>query len=384
MHFYERVHVCGARDAHQPNRWSTQIECLTQCDSEADCTAVTIDASSTCHFHAAGCEGAAQHGAFWPPYEPMSYRRARTEATLALVGAADAPLLHTAFTADPSARVFDGVLYVIMSHDLTRPNGLRDENAYGMVDYRLIRAQAVDAPIEDLGTPLSVAEVPWASKMMWAPDLHLGADCRYHLLFPAQDHSGVFRLGVAHADAPQGPYVADPQPIAGSSSIDPCIFIDSDGARYAFWGGKWGGQMPEWRNGPLVARLSADMGRFEGAVREVQITGGGNFFEGPWVHKRRGTYYLIYSTGPLHTLVYATATGDPLGPYCYRGVLLTPVEGWTTHGSAGQRLRDPIQPSQAHGPTKPCQTSLAPTEGCCRHSASCACGLSALLGVPLC
>ena len=50
------------------------------------------------------------------------------------------------------------------------------------------------------------------------------------------------------------------------------------------------------------------------------------------MHKYNGKYYLSYSTGDTHLLVYAT--GDsPKGPFTYRGVILTPVVGWTTHHS---------------------------------------------------
>ena len=45
-----------------------------------------------------------------------------------------------------------------------------------------------------------------------------------------------------------------------------------------------------------------------------------------------GTYYLSYSTGDTHYLVYATAP-SVYGPYTYRGRILEPVQGWTTHGS---------------------------------------------------
>jgi len=56
------------------------------------------------------------------------------------------------------------------------------------------------------------------------------------------------------------------------------------------------------------------------------------FFEGPWMHRYNGKYYLSYSTGDTHYLVYAT--GDsPYGPFTYRGRILEPVLGWTTHHS---------------------------------------------------
>jgi len=56
------------------------------------------------------------------------------------------------------------------------------------------------------------------------------------------------------------------------------------------------------------------------------------FFEASWVHKYKGTYYFSYSTGNTHKLCYATGD-NPYGPFTYRGVILTPVVGWTTHHS---------------------------------------------------
>ena len=56
------------------------------------------------------------------------------------------------------------------------------------------------------------------------------------------------------------------------------------------------------------------------------------YFEGPWMHKYNGKYYLSYSTGTTHMLVYAV--GDsPKGPFTYKGKILDPVIGWTTHHS---------------------------------------------------
>ncbi|MFW6366942.1 MAG: family 43 glycosylhydrolase, partial [Spirochaetota bacterium] len=52
----------------------------------------------------------------------------------------------------------------------------------------------------------------------------------------------------------------------------------------------------------------------------------------PWIHKYNGTYYFSYSTGTTHLIAYATAD-NVLGPYTYRGTILTPVSGWTTHHS---------------------------------------------------
>lgn len=56
------------------------------------------------------------------------------------------------------------------------------------------------------------------------------------------------------------------------------------------------------------------------------------FFEASWVHKYNGKYYYSYSTGDHHTLCYAVGD-NPMGPFTYRGEILTPVVGWTTHHS---------------------------------------------------
>ena len=56
------------------------------------------------------------------------------------------------------------------------------------------------------------------------------------------------------------------------------------------------------------------------------------YFEGPWMHKYNGTYYFSYSTGTTHYIVYATGD-NPYGPFTYRGRILNPVVGWTTHHS---------------------------------------------------
>ena len=56
------------------------------------------------------------------------------------------------------------------------------------------------------------------------------------------------------------------------------------------------------------------------------------FFEGSWMHKYKGKYYLTYSTGDTHFLAYAIGS-SPMGPFVYAGHFMQPVQGWTTHHS---------------------------------------------------
>lgn len=275
------------------------------------------------------------------------------------------PLITSFYTADPSAHVFEGKIYIYPSHDLdleVEENDFGDH--YAMTDYHILSQESPEGPAKDHGEALHVRDVPWASKQMWAPDAAY-KNGRYYLYFPAKDKEGVFRIGVATATRPEGPFKAEPEPIKGSFSIDPCSFVDENGEAYLYFGGVWGGQLQCWQTGkflpdtkgpqgqmpgagelaltPKVAKLTGDMLQFAETPRDVVIVDeqgapllGGDtdrrYFEGPWMHKYQGTYYLSYSTGDTHRLVYATAK-TPYGPFTYRGQIMTPPIGWTTHHS---------------------------------------------------
>lgn len=271
------------------------------------------------------------------------------------------PLVTHIYTADPSARVFEGRLYIYTSHDLDHDNPIDDTGSqYDMVDYHVFSMADMQSLPVDHGPILHLNDVPWATRQMWAPDAIFKNDT-YDFYFPAKDHEGFFRIGVATSPSPTGPFTAQPSFIPGSFSIDPCPLIDDDGQAYLYFGGLWGGQLQHWQTGtydptaapepegdvpalgPRVAKLSADMLTFAGPVGEVSIVDeegqplpawdhDRRYFEGVWVHKYNGTYYLSYSTGDTHFIVYAT--GDaPTGPFVYRGRILNPVIGWTTQHS---------------------------------------------------
>jgi hypothetical protein len=127
-----------------------------------------------------------------------------------------------------------------------------------------------------------------------------------------------------------------------------------------FFGGLWGGQLQRYRNNKAiecgaepadnepalcarVVKMRNDMLEFDEEPRDVvildengkQLTAGDHdrrFFEASWMHKYNGKYYFSWSTGNTHKLCYAT--GDNVnGPFTYKGVILNPVLGWTTHHS---------------------------------------------------
>ena len=270
------------------------------------------------------------------------------------------PLVSHIFTADPSAHVFDGRIYVYPSHDLDHKVVENDNgDHFQMTDYHVLSQASPEEPATDHGEALHVKQVPWASGQMWAPDAAY-KDGKYYLYFPARDKAGVFRIGAAVGARPEGPFVPEAQPIKGGFSIDPCAFRDDDGQFYFLFGGLWGGQLQCWATGrfvagaklpsddapalcPKIAKLAPDMLQFATEPTDAVIVDSAGvplkagdtarrYFEGPWMHKYNGTYYLSYSTGDTHLLCYATSK-SPMGPFTYRGSFLPPVLGWTTQHS---------------------------------------------------
>lgn len=271
-----------------------------------------------------------------------------------------APLVSHMYTADPSAHVFNGRIYVYPSHDIDA-NVPEDDlgGHFAMRDYHVLSMDSIGGKVNDHGVALKLEDIPWAGKQLWAPDAAF-KDGTYYLYFPAKDKEGVFRIGVATSNKPEGPFTPEPQPIPGSFSIDPAVFKDDDGSFYMYFGGIWGGQLQRWEKGsydstapnkpgdqqallPKVAKLNADMKTFAETPRNIQLVdSAGNvfkesqndkrFFEAAWVHKQGGKYYFSYSTGDTHNIAYATGD-NPYGPFTYRGVVLKPVNGWTNHHS---------------------------------------------------
>jgi len=270
------------------------------------------------------------------------------------------PLVSDIYTADPSAHVFNGRIYIYPSHDTATGTPENDNgDHFNMMDYHILSMDSVGGKVIDHGVALHIKDIPWAGRQLWAPDAAF-ANNTYYLYFPVKDKQDVFRIGVATSKKPEGPFLAEKEPIKGSYSIDPAVFRDDDGSFYMYFGGIWGGQLQRWNNNkydstgklrqpgeeailPRVAKLSKDMKHFEGPVKEIKILdkdghlftekdNNKRFFEASWMHKHNGKYYFSYSTGDTHFIVYAIGD-NPYGPFTYQGVILNPVEGWTNHQS---------------------------------------------------
>src|SRR6187402_1325600 len=81
------------------------------------------------------------------------------------------PLVKHIYTADPSAHVFNGKIYIYPSHDIDAGDAFDDLGShFAMEDYYVISKDTPQRGGVDNGIALHVKDVAWADKQMWAPD----------------------------------------------------------------------------------------------------------------------------------------------------------------------------------------------------------------------
>ena len=272
------------------------------------------------------------------------------------------PVIRDLFSADPTARVFNGKVYLYPSHDIVPPAGQR-QDWFCMADYHVFSSENL-TDWTDHGVIVSQEKVPWGKLdgySMWAPDC-VEKDGKYYFYFPNGPKTGRgFAVGVAVADSPEGPFSLEPEPIKGIMGIDPCVLIDSltpgpspkgEGSKkpqaYIYWSGM----------GIRGARLKDNMKELDGELQEVQMprregmpempsmkVGGqqmeglpDGFKEGPFAFRRGDWYYLTFpwvrQEGGTETLAYAMSK-SPLGPWDFKGIIMAEHANrcWTNHHS---------------------------------------------------
>ena len=177
------------------------------------------------------------------------------------------------------------------------------------------------------GPVLDLDDVPWIKDDgqerhgAWAPGIieHDGKYFFYYAVGPQNPKPS--RIGVAVGNNPAGPFTDSGRPLLtggnGFEAIDPMVFTDpKSGRSYLYAGGSAGATL-------RVFELNPDM---IGFAREIPVATPPNFTEGPFVHYRKGIYYLSYSHGSYRDSSYSVyyATSDsPTGPWNYRGAILT-------------------------------------------------------------
>jgi arabinoxylan arabinofuranohydrolase len=256
-----------------------------------------------------GAQATAGGAASVPPLKAIEYD--------GLNGFARNPIIGHVFTADPSAHVFEGRIYVYASHDVDGQTG------YNMKDYHVFSSNDL-VNWQDHGVALDVANIKWA-RILYAPDCaYSKVTGKYYLYFP----NGGTNIGVAVSDSPGGPFVdALGGPLVDIHTpgvedvdwiFDPACFVDDDGQAYLYFGGG----MPDTGDNARVIRLGADMVSLADA--SATVISAPDFFEASFMHRRGGKYYFSYSTTTAtHAATIDYMMSDnPMTGFSYVGTVL--------------------------------------------------------------
>lgn len=166
---------------------------------------------------------------------------------------------------------------------------------------------------------IDTVEVKWAKSAMWAPSV-IKKDGKYYFFFGANNimKSGQpGGIGVAVADKPEGPYkdligkALIDTIVNNAQPIDQFVYRENDSTYYMYYGG--------WGHCNMV-KLSNDFKSivpFEDGTLYKEVTPK-NYTEGPFMFKKNGKYYFMWSeggwTGPDYSVAYAIAD-TPFGPF---------------------------------------------------------------------
>ena len=161
-------------------------------------------------------------------------------------------------------------------------------------------------------------DTEWAKGNAWAPCI-VKKNGKFYFYYSG-DQGERKAIGVAISETPTGHFkdlghpIIDQRPkgVKNGQQIDVDVFTDDDGQSYIYWG-----------NGYMAgARLCEDMCSLDTTTITVMTPRGGTlkdyaYREAPYVFKRKGVYYFLWSvddTGsPNYHVAYGTAK-SPLGP----------------------------------------------------------------------
>lgn len=195
--------------------------------------------------------------------------------------------------ADPAVMRHEGVYYLYATGEVDGDNGTRVYTSKDLIDWK--RGPVVFRP----GRP-----------HVWAPDVWRDPGSgKFYLYYTVN-----LTVGVAQADGPTGPFTEVKKFF--DQAIDAHLFRDEDGKLYLYYV-----QFPGFRikvqpmAGPTEPAGDSKLVLQPEAKWEKRA---GHVTEGPWMIKRQGRYYLLYSGSgadtPEYAVGYATAE-NPMGPF---------------------------------------------------------------------
>lgn len=223
------------------------------------------------------------------------------------------PIIRHTFTADPTALVYNGKVYLITGHD---------EAGADAADYNMNRWLCFSSADMMLWTehpsPMQAIDFKWAKGDAFASKIVFHRDAFYFLASVTHGSKRGKAIGVAVGESPEGPFrdaIGEalishdmlPSSESDMANLDPAVLIDDDGQAYLFWG-----------NGQCYfTKLNPDLKSTLGNIQVINLP---DFTEGAHIHKRGSWYYLSYGCGMPEKVAYAMSRSI-YGPWEYKGIL---------------------------------------------------------------
>ncbi len=216
------------------------------------------------------------------------------------------PILPGYF-ADPSIIVHNDTFYLYATID---PWGGDSLALFISADFKSWQRRPLNWPTKVL------CKSPTSNESrVWAPSVVKGIDNKFHMFVSvgSEVYAGI-------SNHPEGPWknvhadgsvFVSTQKAINVHTIDAEAFLDDDGKAYLYWGSGWG-----WKDGHcFVAQLNDAMDAFVTTPKDITPP---NYFEGPYMVKRKGIYYLMYSHGKCTDSTYnvrCSTAKNPIGPW---------------------------------------------------------------------
>ncbi len=210
--------------------------------------------------------------------------------------------------ADPSIVKYDGKYYIYATLD---PWGGQELGVLESSDFINWEQKHINWPTKAACT----SETSNSSKV-WAPSVIQARNGKFYMYISVGSE-----VWAGISNHPLGPWKnakSDNSPLITGNMfpeyhmIDAEAFIDDDGQAYLYWGSGL-----NWVNGHcFVVKLADDMISFN--VEEIKDITPPNYFEAPFMVKKHGKYYLMYSDGKCTTETYKVryaVSDQPYGPW---------------------------------------------------------------------
>ena len=223
------------------------------------------------------------------------------------------PIIKDKYTGDPAALVYKDKVYLYAGHD-EAPN---DFNFYKMNEW-LVYSSSDMVNWQEHPVPLKVTDFAWAKSDAWAAQV-IERNGKFYW-YVTVEHGTIpgKAIGVAVSDSPTGPFkdalgkaiITNDMTTQTSISwddIDPTVMIDDDGQAYLFWG----------NTVCHYAKLKENMIELDGPIQTINLP---NYTEAPWIHKKKGWYYLSYAYQFPEKIAYAMSKSIN-GPWEFKGIL---------------------------------------------------------------